>query len=347
MTRVALSNAANAHALLKGLTQEFGQKTIPTSYIYSLPSVILTEEEKAFFKEKVGYKIGLNNSLPSGAGLFAQITHDPDYYVGKVEDQLILRRKADKLFKGAVVTEFGPGDGTKTLHYLNHSKNAEDITYQAIDVSEGFLTMTSALLEGNKKILNRPVTCCADFFKASVPFQKADTVLFLGTTVSNFDPTQTQNLLETIRNKYIKEGGFLLLGQDGNQDKESLNLCYDDRHKNTAAFVMNGLRQIRRDFLPQLDLNAFEYEAHFQERTHTMRMGIRCLKNFSVSSDDFSRISFAEGEFIQVGQSRKYPAGFVGKLLAQAGFKTECVLSSAQNYNLHVAQAIKGGYHAK
>lgn len=179
-----------------------------------------------------------------------------------------------------------------------------------------------------------PVTCRGDFMAAAHGFAPADVVLFLGTTISNFEPETAALLLARIATDYLKPGGLLVIGQDGNQDAESLSHCYDDRRHHTAVFVMNGLRQIRRDIAPAIDLSQFRYRAQFDRESRMMRMGIESTVDQAYDIGG-QIVGFAQGEFIQVGQSHKYTGDEVREMAAEAGYAAVKSVSSPEGVNLH------------
>ncbi|HEY8191506.1 MAG TPA: L-histidine N(alpha)-methyltransferase, partial [Alphaproteobacteria bacterium] len=209
------------------------------------------------------------------------------------------------------------------------------LRYQAIDVSGDFLAAAGAeVLRVAAGMKIPPLTCRGDFMSAAHGFDPADVVLFLGTTISNFEPEAAALLLARIAADYLKPGGLLVIGQDGNQDAESLSHCYDDRRHHTAAFVMNGLRQIRRDILTNIDLSQFRYRAQFDRESRMMRMGIESKADQAYDIDG-QAVDFAAGEFIQVGQSRKYTGDEVREMAAAAGYAVVKSAASPEGVNLH------------
>lgn len=344
MTALTLNGAVQTHArktpspapanpMLEELLRPAGEKSIPTRLIYELERTALAEDERAYFEEDLGYAFLENGDMPSGATLFSRIVADPDYYVDRAELSILSQDDAPLLHDGQVVTEFGPGDGHKTAFYLENS-GARGITYQAVDVSQGFLDMTADRLRKGPCLSREPRLCCDDFSAAASRLQPADVLLFLGTTISNFEPSEAAALLHYIHDRCLNENGVLLIGQDGNQDEATLQNCYDDRRKHTAAFVLNGLRQLRREAAPLLNLHNFGYKAQFDAAAHVMRMGIESRIDQTVRLGG-NMIVFERGEFIQVGQSYKYPGAIIGRMAQKAGFACEGLTSSREGVNLH------------
>lgn len=344
MTALASNGAVQTHAratpsfvhinpTLEGLMRPAGEKSIPTPFIYELERTKLAADERAYFEEDLGYAFLDEGDIPSGATLFSRIVTDPDYYVDRAELDLLSREDAPIMGGDSIVTEFGPGDGHKTAFYLETS-GARNVTYQAVDVSQDFLDMTADKLSQGSCLSCEPLLCCSDFFAAAAQLQPADVVLFLGTTISNFEPHVAVQLLRYIHECCLKENGVLLIGQDGNQDAATLQNCYDDRRKHTAAFVLNGLRELRRAAAPLLNLHNFGYKAQFDAASHVMRMGIESRTDQIVLVNGHS-VPFERGEFIQVGQSRKYPAAAIASMAMEAGFACDGLISTREGVNLH------------
>jgi len=325
----------DAQAIIFGLNRPFGEKTIPTAYIYSIGECALDAAEESFFRNDVGYREIENARLVSGASLFARIVADPDYYVDRAEIALIEKHGLPLAGK-RIITELGPGDGHKTALILGRTVPGEDPVYQAIDVSRNFLDETIRKVARTRpRIAGASRTCCGDFFTAAHGFAPADMVLFLGTTISNFEKDKAHELLRTIARVFLKPGGLLVIGQDGNRDMETLQRCYDDGRKHTAAFVMNGLRQIRRDFLPDIELAGFRYRARFDEGRGAMMMGIESLRDQRVRIPG-GEISFLRGEFIRAGQSRKYLAADIREMAESEGYTALCAATEPPGVNLHI-----------
>jgi uncharacterized SAM-dependent methyltransferase len=315
-----------------GLLLPAGEKRIDTSFVYEVEEAMLTLEESQYFINRVGSRDIKDRIMPSGAELFARIEQHPDYYVGSSEEKLLSQLPLNLLSNDSIVTELGPGDGKKAQILFSRNHHLTGIRYQAIDTSQDFLDMTGQKLAAYSDIALR--MHCGDFFTAPKAFDRADTVLFLGTTISNFDRETSEKLLALIKSDYLREGGVLVLGQDSNHDQARLQRCYNDGDKHTATFVLNALRAIKRLSLPSLDLNNFEYHAFFDKAHETMRMGIRVKRDSTIQSE-FGPISFEEGELISVGQSRKYSIDSIKQMAKGAGFNSIHTLSAETGVNIH------------
>lgn len=319
--------------VLARLNAPTGEKSIDTSFVYEVKECYLTPEELLFFTEILGSTDIKRGVLPSGAEIFSAIEHHPDYYVGSAEERLLYDKKLKLLPEHAIVTELGPGDGGKAEIFFSQNHHTKSLRYQIIDTSHDFLEMTELRFSPFDRL--RTISHCGDFFSAPKNFQRADVVMFLGTTISNFDKERGKHLLSEIKENYLANNGTLILGQDSNHNVDRLLRCYDDSGKHTTTFVMNALRAIKREYLPALDLNALSYHAFFDQENEAMRMGIRVIRDQTVESI-LGKISFAEGEFISVGESRKYSIASITEMALSAGFSSIETIPSELGVNIHI-----------
>ncbi len=340
-TAIETNESASDISVLKTLSMPNGQKSIPTPYVYEIERRSLNSIERQFVTECVGYQDIDGKELPSGAEIFSSIESHPDYYVGSAEENLLSENSFVDLPDDSIITEFGPGDGQKSKLIFEGNGESSGLKYQAIDVSSDFLRMTSNKISSFSNLREAPVTLCDDFFVASHGFERANVGLFLGTTISNFNPEDGLTLLRHLRTSFMKERGVLYLGQDGNHNSETLEYCYDDRSKYTAMFVMNSLIQLRRDCAPDLDLNSFSYKAFFDNHEQVMRMGVLSERDQIINFHG-EQIAFMDGEFIQVGQSRKYSADTIHDMAREVGYEVEGVISSPENVNIHKLRVMGG-----
>src|SRR5260370_698051 len=85
-------------------------------------------------------------------------------------------------------------------------------------------------------------------------------VLFLGSTIGNFDRAAGEEFLREVR-EILQPGDALLLGTDLEKDVTTQLLAYDDPAGVTAAFNLNVLARINRDLGAGFDLSSFRPDA--------------------------------------------------------------------------------------
>ena len=83
-------------------------------------------------------------------------------------------------------------------------------------------------------------------------------VLFLGSTIGNFDRMAGLKFLNQVR-RILQPGDSLLLGTDLEKPAAQLLAAYDDELGVTAAFNLNLLARINRELGGDFDLAQFEH----------------------------------------------------------------------------------------
>ena len=99
-------------------------------------------------------------------------------------------------------------------------------------------------------------------------------VLFLGSSIGNFDPPAAENFLRDIR-RHLKPGDALLLGTDVEKSVHDMLLAYDDPTGVTAAFNLNLLARINRELGGDFILRHFEHHVRYQEMDRRIEMHLR------------------------------------------------------------------------
>src|SRR6202043_3433738 len=90
-------------------------------------------------------------------------------------------------------------------------------------------------------------------------------VLFLGSTIGNFDRMAGLKFLNQVR-RILQPGDSLLLGTDLEKPSHQLIAAYDDELGVTAAFNLNLLARINYELGANFDLAHFEHVARINDR---------------------------------------------------------------------------------
>ncbi len=148
-------------------------------------------------------------------------------------------------------------------------------------------------------------------------------VLFLGSTIGNFDHPADVAFLKEIR-MILRPGDALLLGTDLQKPVDMLIAAYDDSLGVTAAFNLNLLARVNRELDANFDLDQFEHEARFNPETRSIEMHLRSLRDqcARVAKAGFV-VALREGETIWTESSHKYSLSEVGELARKTGFRQE------------------------
>ncbi|MBZ5725531.1 MAG: L-histidine N(alpha)-methyltransferase [Acidobacteriia bacterium] len=288
-----------ARAVRAGLTRT-EQKTLPCRYLYD----------------------------DVGSALFEAITFLPEYGLTRA-DARIIQANAGELIEclpdNLLVAELGSGTGAKTRAILEALHPCQDVVYYPIDVSAASLAkckqelgslgavvpLETSYLEGMRQVAERRAP------------GKTLLVLFLGSTIGNFDPEAAIDFLYAIR-LCLQEGDALLLGTDMVKPVDQLMAAYDDPAGVTAAFNLNLLARINRELAADFDLRQFEHVIRYNgdEQRIEMHLRSRQYQIVSIRRADLI-VDFAPNETIRTEVCHKFRSEQVCRMARVAGFQME------------------------
>jgi len=146
-------------------------------------------------------------------------------------------------------------------------------------------------------------------------------VLFLGSTIGNFDLEAAVDFLYSVR-LLLEPGDALLLGTDLVKPAAQLLNAYDDPAGVTAAFNLNLLGRINRELDGDFDLRRFEHVARYDERAHRIEMHLRSLQRQTVNVRAAGlSVPFARGETILTEICQKFHPARIGDMARASGFQ--------------------------
>lgn len=263
-----------------------------------------------------------------GAELFERITELPEYYPTRTE-LAIMRRHADEIAalvgSQASLIEFGSGSSTKTRILLESLERLA--AYVPVDISREQLYAAAAQIAAEfPRIEVLPVA--ADFTRpfrlpqpAVMPLRNI--VYFPGSTIGNFGPEAALDLLRVMHQE-AAEDGALLIGVDLRKDRALLERAYNDAEGVTAAFNLNMLARLNREFGANFDTRAFAHRAVYAEEQGRIEMHLvsRREQTVRIAGETFR---FREGETIRTECSYKYTLAQFAELASRAGFTVDTV----------------------
>jgi len=229
-------------------------------------------------------------SLPSklfydhaGSALFEEITRLPEYYLTRTELKILRQRSGEIVLAagaGITVVELGSGTAAKTCTLLQAlARRQIRVPYFPVDISPAALSEARERVEAHcPQSVVRPVV--ADFgdgfgFLRDIPGRKL--VLYLGSSIGNFNPDAAINLLSGIRSE-LTTGDALLLGTDLVKDASILLPAYDDALGVTAEFNKNVLRRMNRELGANFDLESFRHIARWNAGQSRMEMYLESMR---------------------------------------------------------------------
>ncbi len=297
------SNAAYEFAadVRAGLTRT-GQKELPSKYLYD----------------------------NVGSALFEVISHLPEYGLTRADERL-LRRHADEIvdrLAGPVaVAELGSGSGKKTRWLLEALCRRQRTSYYPVEISHSALVMCERELRDIDRIsivgFEREYL---DGLLEVAAYRKSGQrlfVLFLGSTIGNFDRSAGVKFLAEVR-RILQPGDALLLGTDLEKPSAQLLAAYDDELGVTAAFNLNLLSRVNRELGADFDLRQFTHLAKINYEARSVEMHLQSKRRQIVSIPAAEIVvEFREGETIWTESSHKYSTDEMAGTASHAGFRCE------------------------
>jgi L-histidine Nalpha-methyltransferase len=268
----------------------------------------------------------------AGSRLFDRITELDEYYLTRTE-RGILAQRADEIVALAAgdhalnIVELGAGSSDKTRLLLKAATDRQDtVLYEPVDVSASALMAAQERLEREipgVAVCPRVADYTRDLTLDAAVCGERRLVLYIGSSIGNFEPHEAQMLLKRVRAALVP-GDSLLLGVDLKKDEAILLPAYDDAAGVTAEFNRNILKRINRELGANFNAEAFAHRAIWNPAPSRMEIYLVSLREQTVllpSPPDFDlRFRFAVGETIHTENSYKYRPGQAEAMLQAAGF---------------------------
>jgi dimethylhistidine N-methyltransferase len=261
----------------------------------------------------------------TGAELFERICTRPEYYLARAELE-ILHNRASEIAAlagpGCALIEYGSGAGIK-VRMLLHALN-QPLAYLPIDIAAEQLDVVAAeIASAYRHVVVRPI--CADYTQPlRLPALAAGArrvAFFPGSAIGNFHPTEAAAFLHRIR-RTVGPDGALILGVDRIKDPDLLGAAYNDADGVTAAFNLNLLTRLNREFDADFNPQLFRHLAFFNPGPRRVEMHLVSRETQVVSvGDEF--ITFDKGESVWTESSYKYDLQRLEQLADAAGFRIE------------------------
>jgi len=301
-----------------------------------VPRTVLTPVLSEFATE---IAVGLSNpgqkELPSkylydevGSALFDVICLLPEYGLSRAGMRLVQRYSHDiigRLPGPVVVAELGSGSGQKTRWLLEALSRRQRVNYYPIDISG------SALDRCQQELGQMDMVSIVGFERAyldglqEVAARRREGehifVLFLGSTIGNFDRPAGDQFLREVRG-ILSEGDALLLSTDLEKPVDKLILAYDDPAGVTAAFNKNLLARVNRELDGDFDLTRFEHVVRYDQAERRIEMHLRSKvwQHITIRKAGFG-FHLREGETIWTESSHKYNPQEVIRMGERTGYR--------------------------
>jgi len=285
----------------QGLTRP-GQKELPSKYLYD----------------------------DVGSALFEVISHLPEYGLTRADERLLQRHAGEiveRLDAPVAVAELGSGSGKKTRWILEALSRWQRTFYYPVEISRSALLMCQRELSDIDSIsivgFEREYLDGLREVAAHRQRNQHLFVLFLGSTIGNFDRPAGVKFLADVR-RILGPGDSLLLGTDLEKPAAQLLKAYDDDLGVTAAFNLNLLARINRELHADFDLSEFAHVARINREARSVEMHLQSKRRQTVRIPAADlRVEFQEGETIWTESSHKYTFDEVSQMARVAGFCCE------------------------
>jgi len=284
-----------------------------------------------------------------GSELFDAICLVPEYYLTRAENEIFARHAGEIIAEAAAaetttttrggeaatvrtvpraLLELGSGSATKTRRLIEAIlKRQPGLLYLPVDISASALEASAqTLLQSYPALQIEAYASDYDTALARLAGEREARgeqrllALFLGSNIGNFDRDGAEQFLHSLRG-VLRDGDALLLGADLKKDRATLEAAYDDALGVTAAFNLNQLVRLNREFAADFQLRAFRHVAVYNEDEGRIEIYIESKFAQVVKLPKLDmEITFAEGERIHTENSNKYDTGELDALAAHTGF---------------------------
>lgn len=259
-----------------------------------------------------------------GSELFDQICELPEYYLTRTERDIMHRNIGEIaaiIGPQASLIEFGSGASIKIRILLENIPQLA--AYVPVDISRDFLIEAADKIQRDFPAIE-VLPVAADFTHS---FQLPDpqitpvknVVYFPGSTIGNFSPEAAAQLLRVMHQE-AGENGALLIGIDRQKDTATLERAYNDSAGVTAAFNLNVLRHINREFGANFDLSKFRHRAVYNSDEGRIEMNLvsSCKQTVTFAKRTFELLA---DEAIVTEFSHKYTLEGFEEMAGNAGFR--------------------------
>jgi L-histidine Nalpha-methyltransferase len=264
----------------------------------------------------------------AGSQLFEEITELPEYYLTRTEQSILARNAGEILARASAgdrlrLAELGAGSAAKTRLLLAAAVERQgSVLYEPIDISITALLAAQSRIEREipgARVCPLVMDYTNGFSLDPVDPGERRLLLYIGSSIGNFEPSESARLLRRLRAQ-LAPGDSLLLGVDLVKDERVLLRAYDDAAGVTAAFNKNLLARLNRELAAGFDLDAFTHRAVWNPVRSRIEMHLesRAAQRVRIAALDLE-VEFDAGETLHTENSYKYRPGQPEEMLTRAG----------------------------
>jgi L-histidine Nalpha-methyltransferase len=260
-----------------------------------------------------------------GTELFEQQCGTPEYYLRRVESQLLTLYAREIVDTCGLLPliELGAGTAEKTrLLMAEYAKRGSRCDYFPIDVDSATLFEAATKLTSDFPLLF--VHCLGTTYEkglAALPSSpRSRLFLFLGSSIGNMEWPEIGRLLLRLFDSGTR-GDYLLVGADLDKDATVIDRAYNDLAGYGPRSTLNILDHLNRRYGGNFVQGNFRYQSRYDSVTRRNEVRIESLRNQTVtlSSLNFT-VSFRAAELIDAEVMWKFDPHELVSTLGRAGF---------------------------
>jgi dimethylhistidine N-methyltransferase len=260
-----------------------------------------------------------------GTELFERQCGTPEYYLRRVESQLLNRYAADigVACGFPLIVELGAGTAEKTRILLaEYARRALRCDYFPIDVDLETLAESARKLVSAFPLLF--VHCLGTTYERALralpPCSEPRMFMFLGSSLGNMERREIDSLLLQLF-EHGRRGDYLLLGADLDKDPAIIDRAYNDSAGFGPRSTLNMLDHLNRRYGGNFVIDNFRYRSKYDSVVKRNEVRIESLvdQKVTLASLDFT-VSFCAAELIDAEVMWKFDPDELGEILERRGF---------------------------
>jgi L-histidine N-alpha-methyltransferase len=260
-----------------------------------------------------------------GTQLFEQQCETPEYYLRRVEIQLLGAHAGEivDLCGSRAIVELGAGTAEKTrILFSEYERRGEGYDYFPIDVdTETLFSAAHRLVFGFPHLFVHCLgTTYQDGLRALPDLPQGKLFLFLGSTIGNMEADERHTLLTELYRRG-SPGDYLLLGADLDKDAAIIDRAYNDAAGYGPQSTLNILSHLNRRYDANFVIDNFRYRSAYNSSAKRNEVSIESLVDQEVTLANLGfAVALARAELIDAEVMRKFDPEELGGILNRAGF---------------------------
>ena len=272
-----------------------------------------------------------------GSRLFDEITRLPEYYLTRMEKELLADAAAAIAgqMEDVDIVEIGSGSCSKISILLEvvPPEAMGSVGYLPVDVSQAAGEKSIKTLQSRYPHLSIELVV-ADFTRQLnlIPRRQKRLFCFFGSTIGNLSREEADQFMIDLGG-IMQPDEILLLGLDMVKEKNVLEAAYNDSRGITALFNLNILTVVNHiadtDFNPE----QFSHLAFYNAEAARIEMHLRAGEQLMISSPHLEEpITVEQEETIHTENSHKFTREDIYRLASISGLRAERVFTNGSGW---------------